>query len=315
MDGVASFNPAALASRDWFVDGRNDSLFVEAYELALAPEAIARKIFRFNEMVILIKIASLEYAEVAGVRMKFGPERQVEMSAEHRRSISDSSPKLITVQPFSRADPNGESRAADRSLEYVSLLVSSNFRNIACRKLFAHIVDAQDGSMIILGDLVRLPFDLPVPDLSHDALARFPRCREEMDRRDSNQRAKICLSLHWHMKGVQTNGLDSFLSLWIALETLTMDSTNIAGMNRALASAYATTAASASKEFGAGRLFGLRSKIVHNGLRHSVSADLTDYMECLYADLLMHELLGQSSGRARAFLTSKGIDLIQLTEC
>lgn len=312
MRKSTSFNPSSLADPAWFRAGRNDSLYIEAYELALVPGDVPRKVFRFDEIVVLIKSVSLDYLEMAGIKVKFGKDRQVEMSAEHRISTSDFSPKLITIQPRQSSNPNGDVELVDRSSEYVSLLISTNYRNIACRRLFAHTVRISDGSMMVAGELIRLPFDLPVPDLTYDVLNRFPRCHKEIARRDPSQRQKITLSLHWHIKGIQGDGLDSFLSLWIALETLTMTSTNISGLNEALAAAYATTTSSAATEFGAGRLFGLRSAIVHNGVRKRISTDLTDYMECLYADLLVHNLLGESLGRARGFLRSKGLDIRQL---
>lgn len=313
MHNSGSFDPTTLANPNWFSSGQNDSLYIEAYELALVPIAIPRKIFRFDEIVVLIKTAKLDYIEMAGVKIKFGRERQLDVSAEHRISTSESSPKLITIQPHQSNLPDSETELADRSSEYVSLLVSTNYRNIAFRKLFAQIVWRGNNSMKVAGNLITLPFDLPAPNLSQETLNRFPRCRAEIDKRDPIQKQKIALSLHWHMKGIQSDGLDSFLSLWIALETLTMTSTNISEINNALAAAYNITKSSAAEEFGAGRLFGLRSQIVHNGSRVKISTNLTEYMECLYADLLMHELLGQSLGRARRLISSKKIDIVQLT--
>ena len=313
MQNSGSFDPTTLASPHWFSSSHNDSLYVEAYELALVSDAIPRKVFRFDEIVVLIKTAKLDYLEMAGVKVKFGNERQVEMSAEHRISTSELSPKLITIQPHRSDRPDAEVRLADRSTEFVSLLVSTNYRNIACRRLFAHVVGRGNGSMMAAGSIFRLPFDLPAPDLTSETLSRFPRCRGEIEKRDQNHKQKITLSLHWHLKGIQSDGLDSFLSLWIALETLAMTSTNITDLNSALATAYGTTRESASAEFGVGRIFGLRSQIVHNGIRKLISTDLTDYMECLYADLLVFELLGESLGRARGLLRSKQIDVGQLT--
>ncbi|HGM6069579.1 TPA: hypothetical protein ACKP39_003285 [Stenotrophomonas maltophilia] len=313
MQSSGSFDPTTLANPLWFSSGRNDSLYVEAYELALVPNIVSRKIFRFDEIVVLIKTAKLDYIEMSGVKVKFGNERQVEFSAEHRISTSEFSPKLITIQPHRSDRPDAESDLSDRSAEFVSLLVSTNYRNIACRRLFSHIVERGNGSMKASGEIVRLPFDLPAPDLSLGALSRYPKSRREIENRESNQRQKITLSLHWHLKGVQSHGLDSFLSLWIALETLAMSSTNVADLNSALAAAYDITKESASTEFGIGRIFGLRSQIVHNGIRKNISTDLTDYMECLYADLLVHDLLGESLGRARALLRSKKIDIEKLT--
>ncbi|GAA0887472.1 hypothetical protein [Rhodanobacter soli] len=313
MQNSGSFDPTTLANPHWFSSGHNDSLYVEAYELALVPAVIPRKIFRFDEIVVLIKTAKLDYLEMAGVKIKFGKERQVEMSAEHRISTSEFSPKLITIQPHRSDRPDEVGELADRSTEYVSLLVSTNYRNIACRRLFTHIVGRGNSSMVAAGSLIRLPFDLPAPDLTQEALGRFPKCHGEIEKRSPNQKQKITLSLHWHLKGIQSDGLDSFLSLWIALETLAMTSTNIADLNSALAAVYNITRESASAEFGVGRIFGLRSQIVHNGIRKRISTDLTDYMECLYADLLVYELLGDPLGRARSLLSSKKIDIGQLT--
>jgi hypothetical protein len=313
MQNSGSFDPTTLGNPHWFSSGQNDSFYVEVYELALVPDAIPRKIFRFDDIVVLIKAAKLDYLEMAGVKIKFGKERQVEVTADHRISTSEFSPKLITIQAHQSNLPDKEAELADRSSEYVSLLVSTNYRNIACRRLFTQIIERANGSIRAAGMLFRLPFDLSAPDLTPGALGRFPRCYEEIEKRDQGQKQKIILSLHWHLKGIQSDGLDSFLSLWIALETLTMTSTNVAGLNNALAAAYGITRELAAEEFGVGRLFGLRSQIVHNGIRKRISTDLTDYMECLYADLLVHELLGESLGRARELLSKKRVDVAKLT--
>lgn len=163
MQDSGSFDLITLANPAWFNSGQNDSLYVEAYELALVPTAISRKIFRFSEIVVLIKTAKLDYLEMAGIKIKFGKERQIEMSAEHRISTSELSPKLVTIQPHRSDRPNEEAELADRSSEYLSLLVSTNFRNIVGRRLFTQIVGRRSGSMMAGGNLIRLPFDLPAP--------------------------------------------------------------------------------------------------------------------------------------------------------
>ncbi|MGA0588388.1 hypothetical protein ACO2Q2_14865 [Dyella sp. KRB-257] len=313
MSASAFLDPRSLANPSWLKNNVYDALFIEAYELALAPEAIPRKIFRFDEITLAIKTAKLEYIELAGIKVKFGKDRQVHMSAEQRMSASELSPKIITVQPQSLNQPNDQNALAERSSEYISLLVSTNYRNIAFRRIFAHTVALNNNSIRASGDTFRLPFDLPPPDLSSAALERFPRCEHRIQELPPDQRRKTKLSLHWHLKGIQSEGVDSFLSLWIAIETLSMRSTNISDTNEVLAESYKITNAEAASEFGIGRIFGLRSDIVHNGLRRNISTHLTDYMECLYADLLVYNLLGESLGRARNMIISKGLDIKGLT--
>lgn len=313
MQPTNAFDPISAADPGWLSSGRFDALFIEAYEMALAPPAFPRKIFRFNEIVIVLRAAQLRFVELAGVKVRFGEDRRMEMTADQRTSLSDATPKLITVQPYNTGIPNEERRLADRSSEYVSLLVCNSYRNIAFRRLFSQAASLDRSSVLAHGEMIRLPFDLPRPDLSFDALERFRRCEAHIGALAIDVQQKVRLSLHWHIKGVQSDGLDSFLSLWIAIETLAMSSANVADVNDKLADMYGTTRSVAATEFGVGRICGLRSRIVHNGERGIISTDLSDYMECLYADLLVFHVLGERIGRARAFLRSKDIDVGALT--
>lgn len=314
MEAGTTFDPLSAANPNWLTSGCFDALFVQAYEMALAPPAFPRKIFRFDEMVVVLRPAKLQFIELAGVRLRFGENRQMEMSADQRVSVSDATPKLITIQPHNTQSPNEERLLEDRSAEYISLLVCNSHRNIAFRRLFTQIISLDGSSARVQGELYRLPFDVPRPDLSHDALDRFKRCQDEISALTPGAQQKIRLSLHWHIKGVQSDGLDSFLSLWIALETLTMKSANIADINDQLGRLYAVSRSDAAAEFGVGRICGLRSRVVHKGERKTISTDLTDYMECLYADLLLFQVLGERPGRARAFLDSRSLDVAELTK-
>lgn len=307
----ASFDPRSLIDPAW--REHHDSIFVEGYEVALAPQLVPRKIFRFDKLVMVIKNCSLDYVQVGGVQYSFGEDRKVDAVMEHKMATTRPSMTLFTVQPHMKDRENLQDELSDISGEHVSLLISSNYRNIAFRKLFSHVADMNSSSMLVMGPLARLPFDLPPPDLSIDAMDRFRRCREMIVGLDPALKNKVWLSLHWHIKGVHGSGLDSFLSLWIAIETLAMDSANIASANDLLAGSYAISRSAASKEFGLGRIQGLRSAIVHKGLRRVISTDLTDYLECIYADILIYKLLGECSGRSRGMLASRRLDVESLT--
>ncbi len=313
MTDGAIFNPQSLCNPQWIASGGYNMLFVEAYELALAPQFIPRKVFRFDDIVVAIKSAKLKYIEMSDVSVKFGERRQVNVSASHRTSISDQAAKLITVQPHASSDPDGLKALSYRSSEYISLLIATNYRNIAFRHLFTQTIGIQDDSMAMASDAFRLPFDLPKPDLSEQALNRFRSSHSHITSLEPEQQRKVRLSLRWHLKGIQSDGVESFLNFWIALETLAMDTTNISDINRMLASAYRVSPGLASKTFGVGRIYGLRCSVVHNGSRKNISANLTDYMECLYSDLLQYALLGKAQRRAEAYMLEHSLDIVALT--
>jgi len=281
--------------------------------MALAPQSFEGRIFKYDHIVVVAGVVGMDFLEIGAINVKFGEGRQVSVSADHRTSTGELSPKVITLQPHARAKSGSERELADRSSEYVSLLVATNYRNIAFRPIFRNILGYNDNSLSVYTPPFRLPFDLPKPDLSTSAWQRFQGAEKAWASSSEKTKRKIALSLHWHLKGIQADGVDSLLSLWVAIETLAMASTNIVEINDKLAKIYETSRERASSEFGIGRIFGLRSAIVHNGHRKTISTHLTDYLENLYSDLLMHELKLPTMQRARSFLASAKIDISALT--
>ncbi len=313
MEDPSIFNPKSLCDPAWARSGTFNMLYVEAYELALAPAHVPRRNFRFDDIVVAIKTAKLKYLELAGIKVKFDEKRKLHLNADHRTSVSELSPKLITVQPYASANKDGLKKLSERSDECVSLLVATNYRNIAFRQLFTQTIGISDNSIAMSSDAFRLPFDLPRPDLSATALSRFQRSHEHLDKYPPEKKRKILLSLRWHLKSIQSDGVDCFLNLWIALETLSMNTSNISDMNKLLAAAYSITQPEAAATFGIGRIYGLRCNIVHSGSRQTISTNLTDYMECLYSDLLQYTLLGAIQNRSKRYIAEHGIDIVKLT--
>lgn len=303
----------SIADPAWFKDGKNDCLYIEAYEMALAPPSFEGATFKFDQIVVIVGAVQMDYLEIGAIKVKFGEGRQVSMSADHRTSTSELSPKVLTLQPHSRARRDSERDLANRSSEYVSLLVATNYRNVAFRLIFNNLIGYNDNLLNASSSAFRLPFDLPRPDLSPAAWQRFYAAEKVWVSASEDMRRKIALSLHWHIKGIRMDGVDSLLSLWIAIETLSMKSTNIIEINEKLSLIYGMSKEKASQEFGAGKIFGLRSEIVHNGKRKVVSTHLTDYLENLYSDLLMHELKLPAMHRARCYLASNNLNINDLT--
>ena len=114
---------------------------------------------------------------------------------------------------------------------------------------------------------------------------------------------------------MRKHGIDSFLSFWIAIETLAMDDTDIRPINETLARVYQVSVQEASKQFGVGRVFGLRSKIVHHGHIASIHAKLKLYLEALYSDLLFAELNLPSEYKTKSMLNDPEFDLMSYITC
>ncbi len=313
MNQSGIFKIQSMADPAWFNDGKNDCLYIEIYEMALAPSSFEGKVFKFNNITVIAGVIGMDYLEIGTINVDFGENRQVSVSADHRTVTGKLSPKVITLQPHSRSRIDSERELADHSSEYVSLLVATNYRNIAFRLISRNFFGYSDNYLHANSFAFRLPFDLPHPDLSTLAWQRFFDAEMTFASASKDLKRKISLSLQWHLKAVRSDGIDSLLSFWIAIETLSMKSTNIAEIIEKLAKIYNTSKESASAEFGIGKIFGLRSAIVHKGHRKVISSHLTDYLEHLYSDLLMFELRLPTMMRAKSYLAGVKIDIDALT--
>ena len=74
------------------------------------------------------------------------------------------------------------------------------------------------------------------------------------------------------------------------------DTTDIRPINIALARIYGLSRDEVTTRFKIGRIFGLRSDIVHNGQVRSIHQQLQRYIQAVYVDILF-DLLGQASER------------------
>ena len=123
----------------------------------------------------------------------------------------------------------------------------------------------------------------------------------------SSERERIALSLRWYEEATRDDGVDVLLKLWFALETLAMpDTTDIRPIRDGLASIYGTSPADAGQRYGISRIFGLRSRIVHEGLRIEVPPLLLAYIRAVYVDLLVAKLGFAPSNLAGTALDEAG---------
>src|SRR6266567_2096216 len=108
-------------------------------------------------------------------------------------------------------------------------------------------------------------------------------------------------------------GLDGFLSIWIAIEVIGMpDTSNIRPAIESLAKIYQLDYRTAVNRFQLGRIQDFRSKIVHNGQMFPIYSLLIEYLEAIYIDLLMETLNLPHERRAEQVLNYPQFDIGKL---
>lgn len=101
--------------------------------------------------------------------------------------------------------------------------------------------------------------------------------------------SRIKLALRWvDSSEHETNGIDEFLKLWFAIETISMpNSTDIKPLVSRLAKIYQLEPKKANNYLGVGRICGLRSNIVHNGHITGIHQQLIVYLKSIFNDTLL----------------------------
>jgi hypothetical protein len=151
------------------------------------------------------------------------------------------------------------------------------------------------------------PLHLRIPSLTKPLIQEFEQVGARLH--DHPERNRIALALRWLNEAMRDEGTDAFLKGWIALEILAMpETTNVSRINEALAGIYGLARDGANELFLTGRLFGLRSRIVHEGDIAPIDDRLLGYLHALFKDLFFAEL-GMRVTVARAYLEDDELQL------
>jgi hypothetical protein len=88
------------------------------------------------------------------------------------------------------------------------------------------------------------------------------------------------------------------------------DTTDIRPINIILTAIYNEALEKVREEFLVGRLFGLRSSIVHDGAKPAIHGDVLQYVNHLYTDILFHIVGQPTEQRAKKYLSLRA-DIIR----
>lgn len=237
----------------------------------------------------------MSYLDGSTLSLRFGPDGEfiAEGGATHRQSGEGA--WLAIVQPCVTNSPANEYDLKVKASVFAALLISVTTRNYAYARVFDNCVSLVQDQATATSPIVLSPHGFGRPELA--GLDVFQDANGRLASMPATERRRIELSLHWYDKSLRTHGVDSFLSNWIAIETLAMpDTSNVRPINEQLAEVYELRYAVAAETFCVGRLLGLRSRVVHHGDDLIVLAAMSNYMNCLYEELL-HYALGMKTRR------------------
>ena len=211
---------------------------------------------------------------------------------------------LIATAPI----VSGDEQSAKNSILSAAGLVSAwGGRNATYDKYFDFVCECSMDRVSVCSPTILNPAALRSPDFC--AAVELVALSDGFSKQSDDDRARIELALRWFADSFHRFGVDAFLSLWVALEVLTMSTTNVKDANVMLSRAYCVSVATASQRFLLGRLQGYRSSIVHGGDRGPIHHLLLDYLEAVFVDCLYHSLGQVVPKRASKLLSQQGPEL------
>ncbi len=309
---------AEQVPKEWgFSEGATD-LWLSCYRIFLAKRAelIGTEVRFFDALGcrLLMFFGQPKYIDPG--RMRLAPwdgVNPVEMIAEGAQErTADPGAYLMVVTPYPRdAVPEDEPRTRQRIKALVGLVRAMLGRNAAFDVIYENIIHS-DGKTTASTRGIENPLWFGSPRLTVEALSDLQEISQRLSQ-DETRSNRLSLALRWLDEGVTTGGVDSFIRLWIALETLGMpDGTDIRQLIEALSRAYGVKPEEAQERFLVGRLFGLRGAIVHDGKQPALHSNMLAYMLAIFVDIFREKLGMRPVNAAQAWLDRADPDLPSL---
>lgn len=305
-----------LIPSHWFKKSDTSSIWITAYRILLADiEKLKRPcIYDFSNVRVIISLGKLQYLNAKNIYVEIDNDGNLIFNGAPQADETKDGCWLLIIQPYvvDGIELN-EYEIKTRAGSYAALYGAINGRNMAFERIFDNIAELRDGKSTASSSPFINPKAFPRPNLSTEELDLIHIAGKLIDEKELKERRKFELSLHWFEKGMRSMGLDGFINFWVALETLGMeDTTNIKPLNTSLARAYEITEQDAAKKFGVGKIFGLRSRILHNGEDLAIHSLLSDYLESLFVDVLFDHLGMISKRKAQLVLDTPSFNLNKL---
>lgn len=127
-----------------------------------------------------------------------------------------------------------------------------------------------------------------------------------INKRTTEDKERIMLSLRWYYKHINQQVEDAFLTLWIAIEILgDCKKSNIANIKNAFKEMYLMDDNTAGQTFGIGPIQSIRGDLVHKGKIKKLDKQFIEYLRRIYWDLLLYTLDENCENYSLSFLQLK----------
>lgn len=304
---------ADLAPASWFTQPEQSSLWVTAYRVQRVPVAavaLKPRILDLDGVRVLFGFGSLKYWDAAQAKIEMVDEAQYQVVGTPEMRKTPTGVYALLLTPFDVDGVKGnEVLTRQRISESAAFLAAFHGRNIIYEHLFDNIIGMGKNTTTTFSRTSEDPMWFERPDLADQRLAVMRLAWKTMASLPDPDRQRIRLSLRWFVAAMQDEEVDSFLKYWIALEILAMGgTTDVRRLNESLARAYQIPYNEAAQRFAVGRLFGLRSQIVHEGRLTPIHGNLLKYLEALYIDLLFAQIKLPNERRAFGLAGDSSLD-------
>lgn len=281
-----------VLSEQWFNGLQPQVVRIRGYQMARVTRELLPERFPFfatARSMVFVGFGPLNY--IVPPELSFlvvaPDEMQFAFNKDGLRRSSQEMAHLIIAAPEQRSEDE-----ARFNLDVAAGLAGAALgRNAIFQLLFENLVDLSTKKVSVSTPVIRNPLAIEIPEVSESGLSVFARCLERVADLGEAERNRVRLALHWHEQAARSLPRDEFLKQWIALEAIGMDErSNVRPLVELLAKAYALSYNEARAQFGIGRIFGFRSRIVHRGERLPINGLLQEYVEAVFRDVLFERL-------------------------
>lgn len=297
----------------WFSDCTKSSVWISAFR------AVGGSISELSNGVFIDLIGArafalhgqLSYLDTSGMQWEWNDQGIPVCKAEVKNVKTPVGTYLVIIAPYKIDGIDGKESEVKRVISSsAGLIASFSGRNSVYEKIFDNILELEKGNLSGFGPVFVNPKTSPPPDFSEDRLSLIGKGIAQYHALDLSIQNRISLALHWYAEALNDQGRDAFLKAWIALEVLSMpDSTNIKQINESLARAYSISYDEIVSRYCVGLIFGLRSRIVHDGDLVPIHYLIEEYTRAIFVDVLFEILNIESDRKAEAILSIPEYDL------
>ena len=302
-------------NRDWFSENEEKIIWLYCYRiLRMEVERLESSIIKFNGANCLIVHGNIPYLNTVEAHLSTDPVNNNYIHLSGNKKLQKKTNldwHLLIIMPFKENEEDIEKEK--RLQQYLSILVAFNGRNIAYEKIFENQINFTKITRSSSSPALISPYIFKPVDLTSKRIKIIEEAHKKILKLDENLKNRVSLSLSWFGQATYSFGVDAFLKYWIAIEIIAMpDSSNINPLIEILAAVYEIRKEDAKKNFGVGRIFGFRSKIVHHGFLLPINPTLLKYLEAIYIDVLFKIIDIKSDKRIQEFFNNDEFELNHL---